>query len=151
MFYLFSEIWDLGDHCREQQRCLRELGLQGRREVDPRLLEPRLKRRKLDVGVEDGTIHLSCAFLRSLFPTDPELPKTRLLMWTRRKKLGQPEYTTIQEDKLFQSVVSVAGQKYSSTYWEKNKRWAEQGAAIVCLIHLGVLDKEHLVKNGCLL
>lgn len=139
----------MGDFCREEQRRLRELGLQGRREVDPVVLEPRLKKRKLDP--DDDTIQLSCAFLRSVFVKDNELPKSQLLMWTRQKNVKQPHYTTIQEDKLFQSVVCVNGKKYSSSYWEKNKRWAEQGAAIVCLLELGVLDREEFIKNGCLL
>lgn len=31
---------------------------------------------------------------------------------------------------------------------EKNKKWAEQGAALVCLYFLGVINKESLSANG---
>ena len=34
---------------------------------------------------------------------------------------------------------------------EKNKKWAEQGAALVFLCALDVIDKETLVKSGNLL
>lgn len=35
-------------------------------------------------------------------------------------------------------------------YREKNKRWAEQGAAIVCLCSNGVLEKKILRETGVL-
>lgn len=31
---------------------------------------------------------------------------------------------------------------------EKNKKWAEQGAALVCLYFLGVIDEESLSASG---
>ncbi|XP_063229795.1 tRNA-dihydrouridine(20) synthase [NAD(P)+]-like isoform X3 [Bacillus rossius redtenbacheri] len=144
-------VWQLGDYCRREQLRLKELGLQGRREVVPASLEPRLKRRKLGDGDGDDVTELQCAFIRNLYRADTDLPKTQLLLWARRNGAGQPAYTTVQEDKLFKSVVLLDGKKYSSSYWEKNKRWAEQGAALVCLWALGVVSLEALVKDGCIL
>lgn len=144
-----SSIWDLGKYCKEKQEELRGLGLITRRDVEPIAIEPRLKKPKLHQM--ENVVMLSCAFLRSIFPSDVDLPKTKLLMWTRKNRLKQPIYDTVQEDKLFQSVVTVDGKKYSSSYWEKNKKWAEQSAALVCLVTLGLLDADMLKESGCIL
>lgn len=34
---------------------------------------------------------------------------------------------------------------------EKNKKWAEQGAALVCLYFLGIIDEESLTVGGSIL
>ncbi|XP_064191914.1 tRNA-dihydrouridine(20) synthase [NAD(P)+]-like [Anguilla rostrata] len=67
-------------------------------------------------------------------------PKMHLLEWSRREKLEQPAYETVQRplDRGFQSTVTVGDKKYRSTLWEKSKKFAEQAAAIVCLRALGV-------------
>ncbi|XP_035986746.1 tRNA-dihydrouridine(20) synthase [NAD(P)+]-like [Fundulus heteroclitus] len=63
-----------------------------------------------------------------------------LLEWSRKEKLEQPQYETVQrsQDRAFQSTVTVANKKYRSSLWEKSKKFAEQAAAIVCLRVLGV-------------
>ena len=53
-----------------------------------------------------------------------------------------PVYQTQQEDRLFRAIVTYNGKKYTSSYWEKNKRFAEQGAALVCLLDLGIVEEE---------
>nr|CAD7594079.1 unnamed protein product [Timema genevievae] len=149
-------LWGLGEQCRQKQVEMKQRGLLGRRDVVPASLEPRLKKRKVE---EEGDMvtELQCAFLRNVYGSDVELPKTRLLMWSRKNRVRQPEYNTLQEDKLFKSVVTVDGKKYSSSFWsvyirqEKNKRWAEQGAALVCLWALGLESIETLSKHGCIL
>ncbi|XP_035769364.1 tRNA-dihydrouridine(20) synthase [NAD(P)+]-like [Neolamprologus brichardi] len=67
-------------------------------------------------------------------------PKMFLLEWSRKEKLEQPQYETVQraQDRAFQSTVTVAQKKYRSSLWEKSKKFAEQAAAIVCLRVLGV-------------
>nr|CAD7407630.1 unnamed protein product [Timema poppensis] len=149
-------LWGLGEQCRQKQVEMKQRGLLGRRDVVPASLEPRLKKRKVEEG-GDTVTELQCAFLRNVYGSDVELPKTRLLMWSRKNRVRQPEYNTVQEDKLFKSVVTVDGKKYSSSFWsvyirqEKNKRWAEQGAALVCLWALGLESIETLSKHGCIL
>ena len=49
-----------------------------------------------------------------------------------------PKYVTVGTEKTFTSVVSVAGRNFSSSSWEKNKRYSEQAAAIVALHCLGI-------------
>ncbi|KAJ8002839.1 hypothetical protein DPEC_G00163140 [Dallia pectoralis] len=67
-------------------------------------------------------------------------PKMFLLEWSRKENLEQPTYETVQrmQDRAFQSIVTMAGNKYRSTLWEKSKKFAEQAAAIVCLRVLGL-------------
>lgn len=62
-----------------------------------------------------------------------------------------PTYETQREDKLFRTILTFDGKKYASLYWEKNKKFAEQGAALVCLLGLGVVSEESLIQNGSIL
>lgn len=56
--------------------------------------------------------------MRNAYTADGDLPKTKLLNWLRDKKnLKAPLYKTWCEDKLFRSIVTVEGRKYSSTFW----------------------------------
>uniref|UniRef100_A0A672FKH6 tRNA-dihydrouridine(20) synthase [NAD(P)+]-like n=1 Tax=Salarias fasciatus TaxID=181472 RepID=A0A672FKH6_SALFA len=80
-----------------------------------------------------------CVCCRREYP--PQItPKMFLLEWSRKEKLEQPQYDTVQrsQDRSFQSTVTVAGRKYRSSLWEKSKKFAEQASAIVCLRTLGV-------------
>lgn len=79
------------------------------------------------------------------------LPKTRLHRYALQNNIVLPVYVTQQEDRLFQTILTFNGQKYASSYWEKNKRFAEQGAALVCTLQLGLIDEETLIKNGSIL
>ncbi|XP_044290074.1 tRNA-dihydrouridine(20) synthase [NAD(P)+]-like isoform X1 [Varanus komodoensis] len=82
-------------------------------------------------------------------------PKMCLLEWCRKEKHLQPVYETIErpQDRLFCSVVTVAGKKYRSTLWEKSKKLAEQASAIACLRTLGLpegkweREADHLVNK----
>ncbi|XP_053305544.1 tRNA-dihydrouridine(20) synthase [NAD(P)+]-like [Spea bombifrons] len=69
-------------------------------------------------------------------------PKMLLLEWSRREKLPQPVYQTVQRprDRFFRSLVTVDEKKYQSTMWDKSKKLAEQTAAVVCLRTLGITD-----------
>lgn len=133
-------LWDMADYYNEVRKKQECQGLIGRRDVCPVNYKPPCK--------EIGIIEKEVAFLRSLYQRDPDLPKTKLLNWTKSNGYKMPYYDTKQIDKLFQSTVTVNGKKYRSSFWEKNKRWAEQGAAIVCLCSLGIFDERKLKENG---
>uniref|UniRef100_A0A671U3C6 Dihydrouridine synthase 2 n=1 Tax=Sparus aurata TaxID=8175 RepID=A0A671U3C6_SPAAU len=82
---------------------------------------------------------LQCVERRREYP--PRVtPKMFLLEWSRKEKLEQPLYETVQrsQDRAFQSIVTVAQKRYRSSLWEKSKKFAEQAAAVVCLRVLGV-------------
>lgn len=78
------------------------------------------------------------------------MPKVILHTYAKKENIEIPKYETKQEDRLFQTVVSFQGVKYTNSYWEKNKRFAEQGAALVCLLALGLVNEDDLIKNGSL-
>ncbi|XP_060893071.1 tRNA-dihydrouridine(20) synthase [NAD(P)+]-like [Labrus mixtus] len=93
-----------------------------------------------DHPVMDGDLTtMAVKFERREYP--PHItPKMFLLEWSRKEKLEQPFYETVQrsQDRAFQSTVTIAGKKYRSSLWEKSKKFAEQAAAVVCLRILGV-------------
>lgn len=87
----------------------------------------------------------------SLFFPDKQLPKSVLYVHSGRMGKQAPEYVTHRCDKLFRSICTYDGQRYSSSFWEKNKKQAEQGAALVALLHIGQLSEETLRENGSLI
>ncbi|XP_025829450.1 tRNA-dihydrouridine(20) synthase [NAD(P)+]-like [Agrilus planipennis] len=142
-------IWNMDKYCHSKQLDYQLKGNLGRREIRPDLFNPTPKRLKTDL--EDSVNEMQCAFIRANYIKDTELPKTRLLSWCNKNKYDNPKYETINEDKLFRSVVTVMNQKYTSTFWEKNKKFAEQGAALVALFYLGLVNEDVLSKNGSIL
>lgn len=145
--FILSVIWDLDDYCRKKQLEYQAKGILGRRNITPDMFAPATKKLKIDHA--DVTT-MACAFVRASYTHDPDLPKSMLNVFCTKNK-WKAFYETIQEDKLFRSVVDVNGLRYSSTFWEKNKRNAEQGAAIVALLTLGVINRESLIKQGSIL
>ncbi|XP_017871372.1 PREDICTED: tRNA-dihydrouridine(20) synthase [NAD(P)+]-like [Drosophila arizonae] len=148
------EIWGLGDYCRRKQQELKEHGNGGRANVI--LTECLAKRQKLERSEDlsdeyEGVICRNMAFLRSTYPSDTQLPK--MVLYVLAGKLGKqaPSYETHQCDKLFRSICSYDGQRFSSSFWEKNKKQAEQGAALVALLQLGHLNEKTLLENGSLI
>lgn len=139
-------IWNLGEYCRQKQIEFQSKGMIGRREVCPDMFSPVRKKLRTD----DVTEH-KCAFIRVNYMSDPELPKSKLIAHCNKLKTKPPKYETICKDKLFRSIVTFDGKRYSSNYWEKNKRFAEQGAALACIYSLGLVEKKELVENGSIL
>jgi tRNA-dihydrouridine synthase 2 len=138
------DVFDLKDYCKAKQDEYKKKEILMRREALEN--EPNSKRMKLD----DGTIEENIAFIRSNFLKDVDLPKSVLHTHTKKKLRTVPNYTTEQQGQLFRAFLSLGSKKYSSSFWEKNKRNAEQGAAIVCLLHLGLLARDDLIENGSL-
>lgn len=147
MLLVRSDIWDLGEYCRLKQKEYESKGMHCRRNCVPDSFVPDAKRAKLshDESVQKRNI----AFFRAHYDTT-NMPKVVLNTHATKGGFDHPVYTTQKEDRLFQSVVEYQNKKYSSSYWEKNKRFAEQGAALVCILELGLVNKEDLIKNGSL-
>lgn len=120
VFVFFSEIWGLGDYCRSKSKEFRNNGLLDRFHVSPIILDPTNScsdSRKRKIDEENDVSLMRCAFLRNSYTSDLDLPKTRLLKWTKENRKKMPVYNTRQEDKLFCSVVTVDGKKYGSSFW----------------------------------
>ncbi|XP_050675838.1 tRNA-dihydrouridine(20) synthase [NAD(P)+]-like [Leptidea sinapis] len=144
-------IWNLQDYCKEKQKMYQGLGIQGRWQVTPSDLEPPNKKSKLANEVNlDGVIQMQVCFIRSNY-NDLNLPKSQLHAWAGKNGFSLPIYQTRQVEKLFQTILIFNDKKYTSTFWEKNKKFAEQSAALVCLYHLGLKTKDDLIKLGSLL
>lgn len=156
--YIFhSDIWDLGDYCRQKQREFEQKGMHCRRSCVPDSIlrrngddlngsDPKRRKHSQDPDVYTRNI----AFFRAHYQ-NKNMPKCILHSYALKNRLDQPVYVTKQEDRLFQTTISFQNQKYASLYWEKNKRFAEQGAALVCILGLGLVNEEDLTKNGSLI
>ncbi|XP_050428190.1 tRNA-dihydrouridine(20) synthase [NAD(P)+]-like isoform X2 [Adelges cooleyi] len=141
------DLWQLGDYCREKQKKMnmlrfeeRDLACNDQKRIKPNPVDE----------TQDDINSLKCMYIRSLYPMPEDLPKTKLLNWAKTHRKPLPKYHTEQFEKLFKSIVTFDNKKYSSLFWEKNKRCAEQGSAIVCLYFLNVYDMEYLKINGIL-
>lgn len=170
------DIWDLGDYCRRKQQELKEHGNGGRANVI--LTECLAKRQRLELSDNltdeyEGVICRNMAFLRSTYTSgkcsyypnslvadsnfrytpiaDTQLPKMALYVLAGKLGKKPPSYETHRCDKLFRSICSYDGQRFSSSFWEKNKKQAEQGAALVALLQLGHLKEQTLFDNGSLI
>ncbi|XP_051917265.1 tRNA-dihydrouridine(20) synthase [NAD(P)+]-like [Hippocampus zosterae] len=125
-----SDAYGLEDLFKETQK-----QLEARRDA---LLSPEW--RQDNVITMDGDVTtMALKFQRREYP--PQLtPKMFLLEWSRRQKMEQPTYQTVQraQDRAFQSTVTVEDRKYRSSLWEKSKKFAEQASAVVCLRSLGI-------------
>lgn len=150
-----SGIWDLGDYCRKIQGEYEDKGMHCRRTCVPDSLlrrtisdsdGPDSKRRKL---IDPNIYTRNVAFFRAHYTND-NMPKVILHTYAMKNDINHPIYETIQEDRLFQTVITFQDKKYASSYWEKNKRFAEQGAALACILGLGLVKEEDLIKNGSL-
>jgi hypothetical protein len=89
---------------------------------------------------EDEAINLCIKFVRTAFKQE-DLPKSLLLEYCKGKGLELPSYTTFHVEKSFYSIVAFDGKKYFNSYLEKNKKFAEQGAALVATYEMGLLDR----------
>lgn len=161
-YHNFSDIWNLGQYCRQKQLEYQTKGMHNRRLCIPGTLmkskatdngnDTSAKKQKLNDGLEldEQVICTNVAFFRAHY-TDKTLPKTILHVYAIKNDKEQPSYQTQQQDRLFRSIMTFDQKQYTSTYWEKNKKFAEQSAALVGLLHLGLMDRETLIKNGSIL
>ena len=131
-------------------RNLKEIRLSG--ELDDESLANQLK----DLEEKTPVFEMNARFVRGHFTNDTDIPKSKLLMWTRKHCCGStevaaefhPVYKTWGRDKFFRSLVHLSFPSdlqlpnelktakeavFSSLALEKNKRYSEQAAAKVAL------------------
>ncbi|XKL67104.1 hypothetical protein PGB90_010524 [Kerria lacca] len=139
------DLWNLGEIYHQKENEFKSKGLHFQCDI---LFNHQRKKFKSNL---DSVLTLHCSFIRSKFTLDSDLPKNVLLKYSQKYKNAAPKYQTKHTDKLFQSTVTFNNQKYSSTFWEKNKKSAEQGAAIVCLCYLKVYNETELKSKGIII
>jgi len=92
------------------------------------------KKQKLDHIIAE------VAYNRKIYPAT-ESPIQKVHELCMAKRLGKPSWETVSgEDKMYKSVLTVGGIKYSSTLSDRRKKSAEQSAAIVYLQHHNIHD-----------
>ncbi|GAB0096346.1 tRNA-dihydrouridine(20) synthase [Sergentomyia squamirostris] len=142
------QIWDLGEYCRQKQLEYLHKGMFTRRDSGAMFPEgPDVKKIKLDPDILEKNV----AFVRANYKEAHMLPKSILHLYADKNDHKLPTYETFGEEKLFRSIITFRGHRYSSSFWEKNKKFAEQGAALVCLLDLGLVDEKALIENGSIL
>ena len=110
----------MGDYCRRKSKEYREKGLMGRFQVEPESFAMKTINGKTSCKrkfEDEDVTYMRCAFIRNNYNIDAELPKTKLLKWIKENRKKMPVYETLHADKLFQSVVSVDGKKFGSSFW----------------------------------
>lgn len=117
LFYYFSSIWNLGEYCHKKQLEYQSKGILSRREIAPDVLDPKSKRKKIEIDNEVVDVVMKCAFIRVNYAEDPDLPKSKLLKYCGQNKILLPKYKVFNEDKLFRAIVTLSSKKYSSSYW----------------------------------
>lgn len=152
------DVFSLGQYCRAKQLEYHNAGLQGRRQAAPRIggddeqdENCPSKKAKMENGIGEDVIQHNISFIRVNYNDDKELPKSKLYIYTVRNSLKIPKYEVIHKDKLFRAIVQVGDSKYSSSFWEKSKKYAEQSAALTSLLHLGIVSREKLIENGSMI
>lgn len=111
------------------------------------VIKDECKKRKID---DLEVTEMFCPFVRGHYGDNEscKLPKTLLLMWSRQQDLEQPQYTVEQQDKQFRARVKLGNKEcYASLSWEKNKKFAEQGAALVAVKCLNITKDDIVWKQ----
>ncbi|XP_071496815.1 tRNA-dihydrouridine(20) synthase [NAD(P)+]-like [Diadema antillarum] len=107
------------------------------------------KRRKLDDGsyITEAPVKIDKKMLRSARTSFKGL----LLEYSHAMHWPRPSYVTEEEPamRVYKSVVTMNCIQYTSSVWEKSKKNAEQAAAAVCAMELG-LSLECPVKSDSL-
>ncbi|XP_063706339.1 tRNA-dihydrouridine(20) synthase [NAD(P)+]-like [Culicoides brevitarsis] len=141
------EIWGLLDFYKDAQSKKTHLDSAIRREC---IVDQPNKKQKLDSSNDENIITHKIRYLKSKYKEN-ESPKQTLNQHSTKLKMPLPKYEIINQGKLFQAVVTFENEKFSSTYFEVSKRFAEQSAALVCLYSKGFVTEEQLIKDGILL
>lgn len=149
----YSRHWGMREYCRDVQGAYDAKGLvhlpcsplTRLEDIPSEILAYRKKM------YEDENINfVLMRFQRKYFGIDT-LPKSMIYGHAGRNKLPAPTYETRREDRLYYTVVTFNGQKFASLIWGRDKREAEQAAALVVCHHLGLFGAHFLTVIGCLL
>lgn len=87
----------------------------------------------------------------SAFIVENPFPKSSLYQHALRYGKKPAIFHTENKERLFRSTCHFNGKRYRSKHWQKNKRQAEQAAALVTLKQLGLVTIDELIKNGSML
>jgi len=143
------EVFNLGEEYRKRKETLQKLNRPDHMFSEKVNKESRTQSLKRKIG-DDYVTEMFCPFVRGHYGLNEssELPKTLLLLFSRQKGFEQPIYEVEKQDKQFRARVKVCGDYYGSLSWEKNKKYAEQGAALVAVKCLNISKSDIIWKQS---
>ncbi|RWS03170.1 tRNA-dihydrouridine(20) synthase-like [NAD(P)+], partial [Dinothrombium tinctorium] len=131
--FLLSDLWEMTSFYEDSVNELKRRFTQENDEIENIHKKRRIK-------LNEDEICLSLKYIKNLFD-ECSLPKSRLINYTTKRCLPPPKYKTYQIEKHFYAVVTVENKCYKNSYLEKNKKSAEQGAALVACYNLNLVDE----------
>lgn len=138
------KIFGLNDYFKEKQLIYQALDdhLKDRntKTMLPESIDSVTVTRKIQDGIE--IVAMPVTFIRGHY-TNADLPKMILNTYSFHNELPDPIFSYEEHDKYFYAFVIVDGIKYTSSIKEKSRRYAEQGAVLVCLHALGIVGKTY--------
>lgn len=150
--FRYSKFWGLGEYCSTKHKEYESKGhrflpcspIKRSEDVSDQILEFR------QALYNDNDIIFSMMKFNRKFFSHDSLPKVYLNNHAMKNGSPRPVYTTKRENRLYYCTIEFMGRKYSSLIWNREKKFAEQNAALVCLYELGFYEKDYLIAIGCL-
>lgn len=152
LFFICSDLWGVGEYAREKGGEYAAKGLISL-PCSPLTNFSRMSDDVLGTRRQmfnDENINFAHIKFRRNFYSYDNIPKMILHAYAGRNKLPLPVYETRREDRLYYSVATFEGKKYATLVWERNRKHSEQGAALVCLHFLNLVDEDFLLATQSL-
>lgn len=151
IFTYCSDYWNLGDYCREKKSEYKTKGIVSFG-VSPvtgiytptEVLESREKM------FNDKNIIVERMQYNHYRFNVATIPKTVIYAYCDKNKIPLPTYESKRMDRRWYSIIKFNDKEYTSVIWHRNRKVAEQAAALVCAFHLGLYEEDFLLCNGCL-
>ncbi|KAH7646116.1 trna-dihydrouridine synthase [Dermatophagoides farinae] len=96
--------------------------------------------------INNDMIELPIIFVKRVF-AHSNYPKTILNKWLMKNNFENPRFETKQIEKRFHSILYFQGKSYATPYLENTKKNAEQSAALVIIIKLGLCDDRKIIDT----
>lgn len=151
--YSFSKHWGLDEYYLNKHK---EYEAKGHRflQCSPVRRSENIPQQILDFRkslYKDDDIILSMMKFNRKFFSHDSMPKLEINNYAMKNKIAPPKYETKREGRLYFTVIDFMGKKYSSLIWSREKKIAEQNAALQVLFRIGKYTDEYLIAIGCLL
>lgn len=147
MLICFSDYWNLGDYCREKKSEYKAKGIFSLHAGDIRTTTELLSEQSFN---DRNIIVEWIKYKRQCFDV-VKTPKIVIRAYCDANRIPLPTYETNMVDQQFYSIIKLQDKQYTSVIWHRNKKMAEQAAALVCGFQLGLYDEAFLLSIGCLI
>lgn len=150
-FPFCSDIWNLGDYCREKESEYKAKGLHTLFGSPPAgRFTPNDTVLIREQMFAEKNVLTECVHYKRHFFDLATLPKLILHAYCGRHNIPLPTYDCTRSDRQFYSSVTVQDKQYASVFWHRNAKYAQQAAALVACFRLGLYEEDFLLSVGCL-